>query len=221
MKERIHIDMDHCAVDFERGKQEWLAQFPDEKLPHSHLQFWINLKPMPGFLESLERLEETFDVYLLTAPSLRNTTCWTGKAIWVFNNLGYKYLSKLIQSYDKGQFSGAYLIDDGNQNGQDRYNGEHIQFGHSEEFSTWQGVINYINRNYALDINSDIPAHIEKEASAYIESRVLDMRNASEEEFKSLVKDGIQWALKKMKQSYPTIEKTNRGHNYKPPFYKR
>jgi len=221
-KERLHIDMDHCAVDFEKGKREWLQRFPNEAIPHAHMEYWINLEPMPGFLKHLSELEKDFDVYLLTAPSLRNRACWTGKAIWVFNNLGPEYLPKLITSYDKGQYSGAYLIDDGDQNGQVRYNGEHIQFGHSEGLSTWEGVVKYIQENYKPKRKASIPKHFKKDAESYIEERVNQVEEIiSQDELEDLVNDGIRWALKKMKQSYPTEERVDRGHSYTPPFYRQ
>lgn len=143
-KPRIHIDMDHCSVNFQKGKDEWRERHPDEFFPQSHLDFWIDLKPMPGFLKAHHELSKHFDVYMLTAPSIRNTACWTGKAIWVKKHLGEEWLKKLIVSYDKSQFSGAYLIDDGNAHGQSQYDGEHIRFDFDEKFLNWDDVLSYI-----------------------------------------------------------------------------
>jgi len=55
----IDIDMDHCAVDFAKGTSEWRKRHLDEQFPHSHLDFWINLDPMFGFMEAYEKLKTT------------------------------------------------------------------------------------------------------------------------------------------------------------------
>lgn len=216
-KQRIHIDMDHCAVDFELGKQKWLTEFPDEKYPHSHLEFWINLEPMPGFLDALKQLEEMYDVFLLTAPSLRNRACWTGKSIWVFNHLGAKYLEKLIISYDKSQFSGTYLIDDGNQNGQDKYNGQHIRFAHSEQFSNWDKVVSYIQESSKLNVDDSIL--LPEDAHAFIEDKLRHMNTENVFHMKKDLEDVMKWAFQYMRYSSPPQQQNRLGHNYAPPFY--
>lgn len=208
-KERIHIDMDHCAVDFEKGKRNWLATFPDENYPHSHMEFWINLEPMPGFLESLRHLEKKYDVFLLTAPSIRNRACWTGKAIWVFNNLGPAYLEKLIISYDKSQFSGAYLIDDGNQNGQNKYNGQHIRFAHSNEFSSWPAVVRYIELQKIHNSSSSIPSHFMQDAQSFIEEKLKTIDSSNVFQLKKTLEESMGWVFKQMKISNPPEEKEN------------
>jgi hypothetical protein len=192
--------MDHCAVDYEKGKKKWLSNFPDEAYPQSHLEFWTNLEPMSGFLDSLKKLEEIFDVYLLTSPSMRNRISWTGKAIWVFNNLGPTYLTKLIQSFDKSQFVGAFLIDDGTKNGQTLYNGEHIQFGKDETFSSWPKLVDYILKSYAQrDILSEVPNHYLNEMEdLFYDSSFSDYHQKN-------FKEGVAWALRKMKESNPPI----------------
>lgn len=148
-KERIHIDLDQCACDYVSGANSWRENFPDELYPQSHLEFWVNLKPIDGFLDSAKELEKYYDVYFLTAPSVRNSACWTGKAIWIKNTLGEgeKWLKKLIISHDKSQFKGKYLIDDGIENGQSNYEGVHLRFSVDEKFKTWKQVVDYIIKN--------------------------------------------------------------------------
>ena len=140
----LDIDMDHCAVDFDKGTREWRKRHPDEQFPHSHLDFWIYLDPMPGFIEAHKRLSEIFDVRFLTAPSIRNNCCWTGKAMWVQKYFGEDYLKKLTISSDKSRYSGFALVDDGVDHGQQDYRGEHLWFSHDERFTTWENVADYL-----------------------------------------------------------------------------
>ena len=213
-KRRLHIDMDHCSVDFAKGKREWIQQHPDSRFPHAHLEFWTDLDPMPGFLEVLPELEKEFDVYFLTAPSLRNTACWTGKAIWIKKHLGEHYLQKLIEAYDKSQFSGAYLIDDGNQNGQPNYNGEHIWFLFDERFNSWRKVADYVLGN---EHTPKMPEHLKDEADAAITEILNDTFDVDYSTLEGFIEKGMLWALERMKLSEPPEGREPGSHNYNPP----
>ncbi len=136
----IDIDMDHCAVDFAKGTSEWRKRHLDEQFPHSHLDFWINLDPMFGFMEAYEKLKDHYDIKFLTAPSIRNNACWTGKAMWVQKHFGESFLKELTITSYKGRLSGAALVDDGNEHGQPDYGGEHIHYGHDERFTNWSDI---------------------------------------------------------------------------------
>lgn len=144
----LDIDMDHCAVDFAKGTTKWRKRHPEEQFPHSHLDFWIDLEPMPGFMEAHKRLIEIFDVRFLTAPSIRNNCCWTGKAMWLQRHFGEQYLKELTITSYKNRFSGFALVDDGVDHGQPEYGGEHLHFGHDERFLNWSDVADYLINKY-------------------------------------------------------------------------
>ena len=129
----------------------------------------------------------------------------------------------LIESYDKGQFSGAFLIDDGNQNGQSNYNGKHIRYGHSEEFSTWEGVVQYIVDRDGDSYEDDkyaIPPYLQEEASKYADMAFYDLEEFTPESIIKVVQESMEWAFGKMKESNPPGKREGSGHNYVPPFYK-
>lgn len=143
MNKKIMIDMDDVLCDFSGAKYERLSKFPEMAYPQSQMDFFRTLKPLPRAIESFLTLSDIYDVYILTAPSIMNPLSYTEKRLWVEDNLGLQYVSRLIICSDKSLLNGDYLIDDNvTGNMQDYFRGEFIHFG-SEEFKDWEKVMDY------------------------------------------------------------------------------
>lgn len=113
------------------------------KYPQSKVGFFLDLKPLEYAIEAVKLLQEKYDVWILTRPSIKNTHCYTEKAEWIKKYFGEQMLEKLILCPDKSLVKGDYLIDDDIKHGQKQFEGEHIQFGTSN-FPNWKSVIKYL-----------------------------------------------------------------------------
>ncbi|MEM6771077.1 MAG: hypothetical protein AAF597_10870, partial [Bacteroidota bacterium] len=85
MKRIVYVDMDDVLCDFSGAHAKALQTNPGIKFPQSQCDFFRSLKPIPGGVEAVKYLSEIdlFDVYILTAPSIRNPFCYTEKRLWV------------------------------------------------------------------------------------------------------------------------------------------
>lgn len=138
----IYVDMDHVLCDYENGFIRQKALFPDLAFPQSEPGMYIGLNPLPGAIEAYQWLDEhpNTNVYILTAPSVHNSHCYSEKRDWVEKHLGLSVVKNLIISPHKNLNKGHYLIDDmASGKGQDRFEGSLIQFG-SDLFPDWVSV---------------------------------------------------------------------------------
>ena len=144
-RKKVFVDMDGVLCDFLNAYLAWKKDRPEIEYPQSQFGFFSNLEPIPGSIEGFKKLEEYFDVYILTRPSIYNLMCYTEKADWIRRHLGAHVLENLIICCDKSLVKGVnhILIDDTVQAGQLDFEGEFIQFG-SKEFLNWDLVIKYL-----------------------------------------------------------------------------
>ena len=154
-KEIVYFDMDNCMCDFRSAALQALVENPLQPYPQSQWGFFLKLKPLPGAIESFHYLAQYYDVYILTRPSFRNVNCYTEKAQWVWDNLGYEYVEKLVLSPNKTLSIGDYLIDDTFWD----FTGEFVHFGQAP-YEDWSKVRSYftekiINRNKSKDMKHD------------------------------------------------------------------
>lgn len=140
----VYVDMDGVLCNFYKAAKQALINNPTQKYPQSQWGFFLKLEEIPGAIESFRKLQEKYDVWILTRPSFRNVNCYTEKAQWVWDHLGYDVVEKTIMSPDKSLLKGDYLIDDQGNAGQDKFEGEWIHFK-SEKFPDWISVVNYLN----------------------------------------------------------------------------
>ena len=143
MKKRIYVDMDGVLCDFYGAYKKSIERYPEQKYPQASWGYFLKLEEIKDAVESFKKLQEKYDVWILTRPSFRNVNCFTEKAQWVWDHLGFDVLEKTIMSGDKSLLKGDYLIDDQNGAGQDKFEGEWIHFG-SEKFPNWKSVIDYL-----------------------------------------------------------------------------
>ncbi len=103
-------------------------------------------------IEVINRLRgvDVFDVYILTAPSVRNPLCYTEKRLWIEQKFDLDMARNLIISPNKGLNKGDYLIDDNiNGKGQENFEGKVLHFG-SPEFENWSLIWNYFKSEYDI-----------------------------------------------------------------------
>lgn len=142
-KKRIYVDLDGVLCNFYKAAKKALTDNPLQKYPQSQWGFFLKLEEMSGAIESFKKLQEKYDVWILTRPSFRNVNCYTEKAQWVWDHLGYDVLEKTILCGDKSLLKGDYLIDDQINANQELFEGELIRFG-SDEFKNWEKVLEYL-----------------------------------------------------------------------------
>jgi 5'-nucleotidase len=140
---KIYVDMDGVLCDFYGASRKALIENPSQKYPQSQWGFFLKLNEIPDAIGSFKKLQEKYDVWILTRPSFRNVNCYTEKAQWVWDHLGYDVLEKTIFSPDKSLVKGDYLIDDMCNAGQENFEGEWIHFG-SDNFPDWKKVLEYL-----------------------------------------------------------------------------
>ncbi|MGB1457883.1 hypothetical protein [Spongiibacter marinus] len=84
------------------------------------------MNPLPGAIDTYHWLNNNpnSDVYILTAPSVDNSHCYSEKRDWVEKYLGLSVVENLTISPHKNLNDGHYLIDDmASGKGQDQFKG--------------------------------------------------------------------------------------------------
>ena len=112
MSKIVYIDMDEVVADFSgsialrHGKKIYSP--PEMFVPG----FFLNLEPVKGSHEIVHRLiQDGFDVQILTQPVAMSPISYAEKSQWIMKH--FPILShKINMTQDKGNFVGAYLIDD-------------------------------------------------------------------------------------------------------------
>lgn len=140
----LHVDMDNVLCAYGEAFTAAKVANPDVRFPQGKIGFFRNLPPIDGAIEAVNRLRERFQVYVLTAPSVRNPHSYSEKRLWIEDHFDYQMAERLIISPDKGLVHGDFLIDDmAKGRGQDRFQGELIQFG-THAFRDWKLVLDYL-----------------------------------------------------------------------------
>lgn len=142
-KKIVYVDLDGVLCNFFKAARKALQDNPTQRYPQSQWGFFLKLEEIPGAIEGFKKLQDHFDVWILTRPSIWNIGCYTEKAAWVLEHLGFDTLEKLILSCNKSLLKGDYLIDDMDGDGQPDFEGEWIRFGTSK-FPDWKSVVEYL-----------------------------------------------------------------------------
>ena len=101
------------------------------------------MKPMPGAIEAVRKLNEKYDCYILSTAPWRNPSAWSDKVEWITKHLEDVFYKKMVITHCKHLCKGDYLIDDRDKNGAAEFEGELILF-RSERFPNWDSVVEYL-----------------------------------------------------------------------------
>ncbi len=138
----VYIDMDDTLCDFKGAFERALAANPETPYPQAHYRFFADLQPIEGAIETVKLLldSDTYDPYILSAPSIRNPFSYAEKREWVEQHLGLDFCERLILCAHKALLKGDILIDDNAEGrGQEDFEGILIHFG-SDPFSSWAAI---------------------------------------------------------------------------------
>ena len=85
MKKIVYIDMDNVLVDFKTGIEKLSDEIKVQykgRLDDVPGLFAL-MEPMPLAIESVKRLAEKFDLYVLSTAPWNNSSAWTDKFEWI------------------------------------------------------------------------------------------------------------------------------------------
>ena len=138
MKRKIvYIDLDDTICKFTGAWRKHREENPDVQWPQSKEGFFLGLEPIEGAIESVNRLREIADVYILTRPSYLNPFCYIEKRLWVEKHFDLEFCKNLIICSNKALLKGDILIDDVEWKD---FEGFQILFG-SNVFPDWKTVL--------------------------------------------------------------------------------
>ena len=148
-KKVVYVDMDNVLVDFPHGI-ECLSDEDKIKYEGNYDEcpdIFSKMRPMPGALESYQKLHQTFDTYILSTSPWKNPSAWRHKLEWVQEHLstldGEPAYKRLILTHHKNLNKGDFLIDDRPNNGAWQFEGELIRFG-TLRYPDWNAVMSYL-----------------------------------------------------------------------------
>lgn len=137
--------MDGVLCDFDKAAKELIRRGKVRQPWHccSIKGFYRELEPIDGAIEAYQKLDNVYDVYILSTPSWGNSDSWSEKIDWVKQYLGKIAKKKVILCHNKSLVQGRYLIDDRTKNGAAEFQGELILFGY-DKFPDWNSVLKYL-----------------------------------------------------------------------------
>ena len=144
-KKRLFFDMDGVLVDFQSGIDKLSEDVKKEyegRLDEVPGVFAL-MSPMPGAIDAVHKLQEKYDVYILSTAPWKNPSAWSDKVKWVTEHLDDVFHKKMVITHCKHLCKGDYLIDDRDKNGAAEFEGELIRYG-SEKFPDWDAVLEYL-----------------------------------------------------------------------------
>ena len=138
-KKTVFIDMDGVLVNYQKHYKDF-----------NDLNF-ENMEPIEGSIDAFHELNKNHEVYIVSAPPLKQDYAHNQKVAWVRKMLGDEFEKKIVFTRNKGLLRGDYLIDDNtNKHGIDKFSikkGQtlvHFNPGRSV-LEEWVRVIMFIN----------------------------------------------------------------------------
>jgi 5'(3')-deoxyribonucleotidase len=144
MRRIVYIDMDGVLCDYHGEYSRRIIINPENKFPQAEWGFFIDLPLIDGAKDGINAVAKFYDTWILTRPSIKNPLCYTEKRVWVEQQLGMKWVKKLIISPNKGLLRGDYLIDD---QPWPNFKGEQLRFG-TKDCPDWKYVLKYLGAKW-------------------------------------------------------------------------
>ena len=147
-KKKLYFDMDGVLVNFQSGIDKLSDEVKKEyegRLDEVPGIFGL-MEPMPGAIEAVHKLQEYYDVYILSTAPWKNPSAWSDKVAWVTKYLDDVFHKRMVVTHCKHLLcsgNGDYLIDDRDKNGADGFGDNLIRFG-SAKFPDWDTVVEYM-----------------------------------------------------------------------------
>ena len=161
-KKILYIDMDGVVANFAKAIKveipNWDLISAEEKgaltdeVCGSIPNFFLNLEPIAGAIETINKLAPHYETYFLSAAMWNVPQSYTEKRLWIEKYFGESFRKRLILTHRKDLNLGHYLIDDRTSHGAGKFKGEHLHFG-TERFPDWQAIDKYLG--YNLEINTN------------------------------------------------------------------
>lgn len=145
--------MDNVLVDFMSG----VRKVDGEIILRSAWQYdsiaWVFslMDPVPGWIESYNRLLPFYEIIILSSAPWHNPSAWSDKLLWIQHYLGESAKKKLILSHRKDLAKWDYLVDDRLINGASEFEWKFIHFG-SQDFPDWNSVTTFLLNEYLTQI---------------------------------------------------------------------
>ena len=145
-KKIVYVDMDNTIVDFKSGIEK-LSKEDQEKFQDNlddHPEIFSLMEPIDGAIEALKKLNNHYDLYILSTAPWHNPNAWKQKRDWIEQYFGKGkeniFYKKVILSHRKDLNIGDILIDDRPNNGAINFNGNWIHFA-TDDFPDWDSVL--------------------------------------------------------------------------------
>lgn len=146
--------MDNVLVDFQSGltkvDDSVKQQYADDGTGKPHYDdipgVFSLMDPMPGAKEAVDKLKDTYDVYILSTAPWGNPSAWSDKVTWLKQHFGDLFKKRVFLTHHKDFVQGDVLIDDSPKNGACDFQGEWIHFGQGR-FENWNSVVEYLLNN--------------------------------------------------------------------------
>lgn len=148
-KQTIYIDLDDTIADFS-GEACFGGQKPTNLAVAAMFEpgFFLNLKVLPGAKVAVQALIRMgYDVQILSQPVAESAYSYSEKVQWIGMHFP-ELINKINLTQDKGNFVGAFLIDDNDVKWKDKFNANggtfvHFDYHAGDHEATWNKVLIY------------------------------------------------------------------------------